>query len=122
MVHLIHGVSDGSRELYAFNLYSYLLNCKRRKYIEKKGKETCMYKKLEEEDISFLLETGIAEFAAKGLDRANINVIAEKAGMSVGVIYKYYGDKDKFFLSCVEYSLKLLEKAFQDVISNESDI
>jgi len=81
-----------------------------------------MYKKLDEETINKLLETGIDEFACHGLDRANINVIASKAGLSVGVIYKYYGDKDKFFLACVEHSLKLLENLVQNVITNEEDI
>ena len=81
-----------------------------------------MYKKLEEETINYLLETGIDEFAEKGLDRANINHIAKKAGVSVGVIYKYYGDKDNFFLSCVEHSLKFLEDVIGDVIDSDSDL
>ena len=81
-----------------------------------------MYKKLDDEAIEYLLETGIDEFACNGLDRANINVIAKKAGLSVGAIYKYYGDKDNFFLSCVNHSLKLLEAAIQNVILNEDDL
>lgn len=81
-----------------------------------------MYKKLDDGAIVTLLETGIDEFACNGLDKANINVIAKKAGLSVGAIYKYYGDKDNFFLSCVSHSLKLLESAIQDVLKNEDDI
>ncbi len=81
-----------------------------------------MYKKLDEESIGNLLEAGIDEFSAKGLDRGNINEIARKAGLSVGVIYKYYQDKDQFFLACVEHSLKLLEEAMEDVIRSEDDI
>ncbi len=81
-----------------------------------------MYKKLDEETIEKILETGIDEFAEHGLDRANINVIAKKAGISVGVLYKYYKGKDEFFLACVKYSLRLLEEAFQAVIANEDDI
>lgn len=81
-----------------------------------------MYKKLDDETIELLLETGIEEFSSKGLDRANINHIAKNADLSVGVIYKYYHDKDQFFLACVEHSLKLLEKALEDVIKNENDI
>lgn len=81
-----------------------------------------MYKKLDDETIDLLLETGIEEFSSKGLDRANINHIAKNAGLSVGVIYKYYQDKDSFFLACVEHSLKLLENALSSVIENEDDI
>lgn len=81
-----------------------------------------MYQKFDGETIERVLETGIEEFAEHGLDRANINVIAKSAGVSVGVIYKYYKDKDHFFLACVEHSLKLLESALHDVMSNEEDL
>lgn len=81
-----------------------------------------MYKKLDEEIINTILETGIDEFAENGLNRANINVIAKKAGVSVGVIYKYYGDKDSFFLVCVHHSLELLDKVLRDAVADETDI
>jgi len=81
-----------------------------------------MYRKLDEEALESLLEAGIDEFARKGLDRASINSIAKEANLSVGVIYKYYQDKDQFFLACVEHSLKLLETAMKDVIQNEDDV
>ncbi len=81
-----------------------------------------MHKKLDDTGMLTLLEAGIDEFSAKGLDRANINVIAKKAGLSVGVIYKYYENKDRFFLACVEHSLKLLEATFEEVMKQEDDI
>lgn len=67
-----------------------------------------MYKKLDDEAINNLLETAIDEFAEHGLERANMSSIARKAGLSVGVIYKYYDDKDSLFLACVRHSLELL--------------
>lgn len=81
-----------------------------------------MYKKLDEEMMSKILETGIDEFAENGLDRANINIIAKKSGVSVGVIYKYYGDKDNFFLACVRHSLKVLEQVLRDTVTEETDV
>lgn len=81
-----------------------------------------MYKKLDEIALVTLLEAGIDEFADKGLNSANINIIAKNAGLSVGVIYKYYRDKDSFFLACVEHSLKLLETAIQDALQDEEDV
>jgi TetR/AcrR family transcriptional regulator len=81
-----------------------------------------MYKKLDDDTINTILETGIDEFANNGLDRANINVIAKKAGVSVGVIYKYYKDKDSFFLTCVRHSLKLLEQVLKDAFSDGTDV
>ena len=81
-----------------------------------------MYRKLEEEKLKQLLEAGIEEFSKHGLDRANINVIAKKAGVSVGVLYKYYQDKDNFFLSCVRHSLELLDATIKDALRQEDDI
>ncbi|HCY79311.1 MAG TPA: hypothetical protein DHU74_06310 [Clostridiales bacterium] len=81
-----------------------------------------MYKKLDDNAKQLILETGIDEFAERGLDRANINVIAKKAGVSVGVIYKYFGDKDSFFLACVRHSLAQLDAVLSEAISHETDI
>ncbi len=73
-----------------------------------------MYKKLDDETLNYVMETGIREFADKGLDRANINRIAKAAGVSVGVIYKYFNNKDDFFLQCVRYSLRTLDRVLQE--------
>lgn len=81
-----------------------------------------MLKKLSEEKIMEILETGISEFAAHGMDRANINVIAKKSGVSVGVIYKYYNDKEGFFLACLKHSLDTLSEVITDAMSGDFKI
>lgn len=81
-----------------------------------------MLKKLTEEKMIEILETGIEEFAKKSLDGANINVIAKKAGISVGVLYKYYDDKEAFFLACLRRSLEVLESVLQDVVESDGKI
>ena len=81
-----------------------------------------MYRKLDDKAINSIMEAGIDEFAAHGLDRANINEIARRAGVSVGVIYKYYTGKDQFFLACVRYSLRLLDTVLDEAIADESDV
>ena len=81
-----------------------------------------MNKKLSDEKIIEILETGISEFAVHGLDRANINVIAKKSGVSVGVLYKYYEDKEKFFLACLRYSLETLRAVLSDAISGDDKL
>jgi TetR/AcrR family transcriptional regulator len=81
-----------------------------------------MYRKLDEQGMNAILEAGIDEFAQNGLDRANINLIAKKAGVSVGVIYKYYDGKDQFFLACVRYSLRLLDQVLSEAVGEEDDI
>jgi TetR/AcrR family transcriptional regulator len=84
--------------------------------------ERTMHKKLSDERINELLEIGIDEFAQNGLDKANINTIAKKAQMSVGVIYKYYGDKNQFSLECVRHSLELLREVLDAAAGASEDV
>ena len=81
-----------------------------------------MLKKLTDDKMIEILEVGIEEFANKGLDKANINVIAKKAGISVGVLYKYYEDKDAFFLACLRRSLGVLETVLHEAAEGEEKI
>ncbi len=81
-----------------------------------------MYKKLDDETIEKLLETGVHEFASNGFDKASIAVIAKKSGLSVGVLYKYYEDKDDFFIACIRHTLKLLDSVMQEVTMEGHDI
>ena len=81
-----------------------------------------MYKKLTDEQIQIIIDSGIAEFAHEGFVGANLSRIAKSAGVSVGVIYKYYEDKNSLFLACVHYGLETLSEVLNDVISHEDDI
>lgn len=81
-----------------------------------------MQKKFTEEKLIEIIETGITEFAERGVEGANINTIAKKAGVSIGVIYKYYKDKDGFFLACVERSLDELRKVLDDELGSEEKL
>jgi len=67
-------------------------------------------KKLTPEQQAEILQTGIREFSKLGLDKANVNVIAKKAGVSIGVLYKYYEDKNSFFFACVRHALESLDE------------
>lgn len=81
-----------------------------------------MYKKLNEDKMVEILETGISEFAVHGLDRANINVIAKRSGVSIGVLYKYYDDKDAFFLACIRHSLETLRNVLSEAVSGDDKL
>ena len=81
-----------------------------------------MYRKLDDAALSRMLEAGIDEFALHGLDRASMSAIAARAGISVGVIYKYYEDKDSFFLACVRHSLELLDATLRDAVSEGQSV
>lgn len=81
-----------------------------------------MYKKLDEHTLHTILKVSIDEFAANGPTKTTVSHIAEKAGVSVGVIYKYFKNKETLFLSCLRHSLGLLDTFLTDVITSEADI
>lgn len=76
-----------------------------------------MAKKLTDLQREQIMETGIREFADRGYDGANTNEIARKAGISVGVLFKYYKDKEGFFLACLDRSLDILRQVLGRVQS-----
>ncbi len=79
-----------------------------------------MLKKLSEEKLEELLEAGVEEFALHGPARANMRGIADRAGISVGALYKYYGDKDGFFRACLSRSLEALDAVLAEVTGEEA--
>lgn len=81
-----------------------------------------MYKKLTDEQIQIIIDSGIAEFAREGYVGANLSKIAKGAGVSVGVIYKYYSDKEALFLACVRYGLNALTEALKEVAIRSDDL
>ncbi|MCG8453527.1 MAG: TetR/AcrR family transcriptional regulator [Spirochaetales bacterium] len=65
-----------------------------------------------------VLQAAAAEFAEKGLNLANINVIAERAGISVGSLYKYFESKTHLYLEVVNRGLPLLEEALDPIVNS----
>lgn len=74
-----------------------------------------MLKKLTEEKLEEILEAGISEFAEFGLQKAGMNAIARRAGISVGVLYKYYENKDAFYDACLERCTSELDRFVQEL-------
>ena len=81
-----------------------------------------MYKKLSDEKKQIIIDSGIEEFAKEGFVGANLARIAKGAGVSVGVIYKYYKDKEDLFLACVRYGLNDLTEALKEVAFKSDDV
>ena len=49
-----------------------------------------------------------------------MRTIADRAGISVGALYKYYGDKEGFFRACLDRSLEALDRTLAEVTSQEA--
>lgn len=80
-----------------------------------------MLKKLTEEQQDMILDVATKEFGEKGLKATNINHIARDSSVSVGVIYKYYGNKEALFLACLDRSLSHLGQTLQTAVCEARD-
>jgi len=56
-----------------------------------------------------ILRTAAQEFAKLGFSSANINVIAKKAGISIGSMYNYFTSKEALFLTLNDLSYHLID-------------
>lgn len=76
------------------------------------------FEKIAPEKRRRILDAAVAEFAARGLAQANINVIARNAGVSIGAMYNYFAAKEDLLLTVVDggYTLvaEVLERVEQD--------
>ena len=69
-----------------------------------------------------IMDVAISEFAARGYNATNINVIAKKAGISIGSMYSYFESKEALFLTIVDEGFHLLETAINEVSAESEDI
>jgi len=80
------------------------------------------FTKISEEKQARILDAATAEFADKGFPGANINTIANRAGISIGAMYNYFGSKDDLFLTIIDRAHALLESVISEVEQAEDDI
>jgi len=53
-----------------------------------------------------LLELGVRLFAARSVDEISIDVLAEEAGVSRGLLYHYFGSKQDFRLAVIRHAVE----------------
>lgn len=80
------------------------------------------FNKVSPEKQGRILEAAIDEFAEHGYDSANINNIAQKAGVSVGSMYKYFDSKEDLYLTVVHLGVETLKAALEDIVTREADL
>ncbi len=66
-----------------------------------------------------ILSVALNEFATKGFENANINTIAQKAGISVGSIYKYFDSKADLFSTTVYNGIRALDVILNEISSSQ---
>jgi len=69
-----------------------------------------------------IMRVAASEFARLGFDQANINVIAEQAGIGKGTIYLYFENKRELFLEMLRYIAKEQLASIRTAIAPEGTI
>jgi len=71
---------------------------------------------LSEEKRHLIIRTATSEFAHNGFENTNINTIAEKAGISVGSLYKYFESKQDLFLFTIAHGTDVLKDVLSSIV------
>ncbi len=69
---------------------------------------TKVFLRLAPEKQKKIFDAAAAEFAKHGFDSANTNVIARRAGVSVGSLFQYFVTKQELLLALVDYGTQTL--------------
>ena len=80
------------------------------------------FERADPERKNLILEIGIEEFSSKGYENSNINIIAKKVGISIGLMYKYFATKEDLFITCLKYGMDILEKALYDIMVSDDKL
>ena len=62
-----------------------------------------------------VLDEAVREFAVKGFSGTNINLIAERAEISIGAMYSYFASKEALFLTIVSQQFDILMETLDDI-------
>ncbi|KZE37404.1 hypothetical protein AV656_12605 [Bhargavaea cecembensis] len=79
------------------------------------------FRRLESERQDEILKAAMREFAQNGFDKASTNRIVKDAGMSKGMLYYYFENKEDLFRDCIGYALDHMEQSLEDWIGTERE-
>ena len=82
---------------------------------------TKVFMRLTPEKQQTVFNAAAAEFARHGYDAANTNVIARRAGVSVGSLFQYFSTKQSLFLALVDYGTQTLLSPVLDMARDAPD-
>jgi AcrR family transcriptional regulator len=58
-----------------------------------------------------VLQAAIEVFAAEGYHETDVQVIADRAGVGKGTVYRHFGDKEKLFLAAAKHALEQMSQS-----------
>lgn len=63
-----------------------------------------------------IIDSAFAEFSEKTYGEASLNTICSAGGISKGIIYHYFHDKDELYLACVKVCFDALTRYLDDIV------
>lgn len=66
-----------------------------------------------------ILESAVREFGGKGYGLSSINTICSEGGISKGILYHYFKDKDEVYLACVGECFDRLTKRIRAAVTEK---
>lgn len=67
-----------------------------------------------------ILHAAIGEFGSNGYDKASLNAALAQSGISKGLVYHYFKNKDELYLSCVKSCFEALMEYLETNCTNSS--
>jgi AcrR family transcriptional regulator len=80
------------------------------------------FEKIPQEKRKRIVDAAISEFAANGYNATSINIIAKKAGISIGSMYSYFDSKESLFMTLLDHGYKLLNEALSAVVEQQGTV
>lgn len=68
-----------------------------------------------------ILNSALKEFGEQGYGLSSVNAICSEGGISKGILYHYFKDKDELYLACVKEVFEKLTHALKDKVLVNSD-
>jgi len=76
------------------------------------------FQQIRDESKQHILDKAVEVFAAKGLANTKISDLAQAAGVSQGLLYRYFSDKDDVFIALLEQAIDGVNNHAQDAIKH----
>lgn len=83
------------------------------------GYATELFLRISEEKRTRIIAMAVEEFAAFGYAGANVNRIAQAAGISVGGLYKYFATKEDLFMYIVEHETAIMASFVSGILAED---
>ena len=77
------------------------------------------FERISEERKNSILDVAVEEFSSKGFKNANINIIAKNAGISIGLMYKYFATKEDLFFTCISKGMVVLRDTLEEIMKKD---